>query len=135
VLPKEIELGWAGLPGVRLVLAIAGSLALCVVAEMLSRLPWMNWLRWLGEHSIVVYLVFVLPMSFSRILLEKFISDTTVLSLLVIVVSILASVALYLAVQWTGRGRFLFERPAWAHLPGTPGSRGYVTRPIATPAE
>jgi uncharacterized membrane protein YcfT len=135
VLPREIELGWAGLPGVRLVLAIAGSLALCVVAEMLTRLPWMNWLRWLGEHSIVVYLVFVLPMSFSRIILEKFISDTTVLSLLVIVVSILASVALYLAVQWTGRGKFLFERPAWAHLPGTPGSRGYVSRPIATPAE
>lgn len=135
VLANEIQMGWAALPGVRLVLALVGSLALCVAAGLLTKLPWMNWLRWLGERSLVVYLAFVLPMSFSRIVLEKVLSDTTILSLLVIVISIGASVALYLLVQWTGRGRFLFERPAWAHLPGTPGSRGYAPRPIATPAE
>ena len=38
-------------------------------------------------------------------------------------ISILASLALYGLVQWTGCGKFLFERPAWAHLPGTKGSR------------
>jgi uncharacterized membrane protein YcfT len=104
---------------------------------MLTRLPWMSWLRWLGERSLVVYLAFVLPMSFSRIALEKIglIQDTTILSTLVIVISILASLALYAIVQWTGRGKFLFERPAWAHLPGTKGSRSYATRPEATPAE
>jgi hypothetical protein len=33
-------------------------------------------------------------------------------------------------------GRFLFERPAWAHLPGTPGSVGYAKRAAnAVPAE
>ena len=52
---------------------------------------------------------------------------------LVMVVAILVSVGLYLAVQWTGRGKFLFERPAWAHVPGTKGSRSYV--PQAVPAE
>jgi uncharacterized membrane protein YcfT len=131
----EIQMGLAALPGVRLVLALAGSLALCVVAAMLTRLPWMNWLRWLGEHSIVVYLAFVLPMSISRIILEKFLSDTTVLSTLVIVISIVASLVLYWLVQKTGWGKFLFERPAWAHLPGTKGSRSYAARPEATPAE
>ena len=75
----DIQMGLAALPGVRLVLALAGSLALCVVAALLARLPWMNWLRWLGEHSLVVYLAFVLPMSFSRIALDKIglIDDTT----------------------------------------------------------
>jgi uncharacterized membrane protein YcfT len=131
----EIQMGLAALPGVRLVLAIVGSLALCVTAAMLTRLPWTGWLRWLGEHSIVVYLAFVLPMSVSRIVLERFLSDTTVLSTLVIVISIAASLILYWLVQKTGWGKFLFERPAWAHLPGTKGSRGYTARPKATPAE
>jgi uncharacterized membrane protein YcfT len=137
VLPGEIQLGYAGLPGVRLVLALAGSTALCVTAAMLVRLPWMEWLRWLGEHSLVVYLAFVLPMSFIRIALDKIglIHDVTLLSAIVIVGAILVSVGLYGLVQWTGRGRFLFSRPAWAHLPGTPGSRSYVPPPAAVPAE
>ena len=95
----------------------------------------MGWLRWLGEHSIVVYLVFVLPMSFTRIALGKIglIQDVTTLSVIVMVVSVLASVALYFAVKWTGWGKFLFERPSWAHLPGTKGSRGYKAAQV--PAE
>jgi hypothetical protein len=36
-------------------------------------------------------------------------------------------------VQRTGRGKFLFERPAWAHVKGTKGSRSYV--PAGVPAE
>ena len=137
VLPNHIQMGYAALPGVHLVLAIVGSIALCVTAALLIRLPFTSWLRWLGEHSIVVYLVFVLPMSFIRIALDKvgIIHDVTILSFIVIVGSIAVSVGLYLLVQVTGRGKFLFERPAWAHLPGTPGSRGYAERPIAVPAE
>ncbi len=135
VLPNHIQMGTAALPGLHLVLALVGSLALCVGAGLLSRLPLLGWLRWLGEHSIVVYLVFVLPMSFARIALGRLglADNVTLASLLVIVAAIGFSVALYLAVQWTGRGRFLFERPAWAHLPGTKGSRSYAPQPL--PAE
>jgi uncharacterized membrane protein YcfT len=133
VLPNEIHPGLAALPGVRLTLALAGSLALCIVAGLITGSKITNWLRWLGEHSIVVYLVFVLPMGVARIGFGKFIDDPTLLSGVVIVFSILASAALYLLVQWTGRGKFLFERPAWAHLPGTKGSRSY--KPHAVPAE
>ena len=35
----------------------------------------------------------------------------------------LSPLVLYWLIQKTGFGKFLFERPAWAHLPGTPGSR------------
>ncbi len=135
VLPNHVQMGTAALPGLHLALALVGSLALCVGAGLLSRLPLLGWLRWLGEHSIVVYLVFVLPMSFARIALGKLglIDDVTLASLIVIVAAIGFSVALYLAVQWSGRGKFLFERPAWAHLAGTRGSRSYVPQPA--PAE
>lgn len=139
VFPDHVELGVAGLPGVRLTLAIAGAVALCVAGGLLSKLSFMDWLRWLGEHSLVVYLAFVLPMTFFRAALVKFhlVGNVTLASFSVIVVAIGFSVALYGLVQWSGRGRFLFERPAWAHLPGTPGSRQYRARAsaAAVPAE
>jgi uncharacterized membrane protein YcfT len=134
VLPEHIQMGTASLPGLHLALALIGSLALCVTAALLARLPAMGWLRWLGERSLIVYLVFVLPMSFARIALGKLgLTDITLSSLLVMVIAILASLALYRVVQWSGRGKFLFERPAWAHLPGTKGSRSY--QPAVAPAE
>jgi uncharacterized membrane protein YcfT len=138
VLPNEIQLGWAGLPGVRLVLAIAGAVALCVTAGQLVRFAAFNWLSWLGEHSIVVYLCFVLPMSFIRLALVKFglLHDVSLSSFIVITGSILFSIGLYGLTQWTGKALFLFERPAWAHIPGAKGSRSY--RPegaLAVPAE
>lgn len=135
VLPTEIQLGYGGLPGVRLLLAIAGSLALCVAAGLITNPRFALWLTWLGKNSIVVYLVFVLPMSFIRIALGKvgLIHDVTLSSFLVIVLSIGFSVGLFLLVEKTGRGKFLFNRPAWAHIPGTKGSKSYV--PQAVPAE
>jgi uncharacterized membrane protein YcfT len=135
VLPEHIQMGLAALPVVHLILALVGSLALCVTAALLSRLPFMGWLSWLGARSIVVYLVFVLPMSFARIGLAKIgiIDDVTLSSLLVMLIAIGVSLGLYVIVQWTGRGKFLFERPAWAHLPGTKGSRAH--QPAVVPAE
>ncbi|HEX4297225.1 MAG TPA: acyltransferase family protein [Devosia sp.] len=137
VLPTEIQLGYAGLPGVRLLLAIAGAVALCTTAGLITGLRGTRWLTWLGEHSIVVYLVFVLPMSFVRIGLAKvgLIHDVSLSSFLVIVLSIAFSVGLYGLVQWSGRAKFLFERPAWAHIPGTKGSRSYAPPANTVPAE
>jgi uncharacterized membrane protein YcfT len=135
VLPNEIQLGLAGLPGIRLILAIAGSLALCVTAGLITGFRLTNWLRWLGEHSIVVYLVFVLPMSAVRIIAMKtgILTGTSELSVAVLVMAVAAPVALYLLVKRTGVAEFLFERPAWAHIPGTPGSRAGKT--AVAPAE
>ena len=136
--PDHVDLGLAGLPGVRLTLAVAGAVALCVTGGLLSKLSFMDWLRWLGEHSLVVYVAFVLPMTFFRAGLVKLhlVGNVTLASLAVMVVAIGFSVGLYLLTQKTGRARWLFERPDWAHIPGTPGSRQYVRdRAAAVPAE
>ena len=117
-----------------LVLAVAGAVAICVGAALLMKLPLMGWLRWLGEHSLVVYLAFTIPMSAIRIVSMKLgFTDTSLLSVAVLVGSIIAPVVLYLIIQRVGFGRFLFERPSWAHIPGTPGSRTATPAPV--PAE
>jgi uncharacterized membrane protein YcfT len=137
VLPDRVEMGLAALPGLRLVLALIGSVALCVTAALLGKLAFMDWLRWLGARSLMVYLVFVLPMSFTRAVLMKLhvIENVSVVSFIVMVVAIGFSIGLYALVQWSGRGSFLFERPAWAHIPGTKGSRQARNAANPVPAE
>ena len=131
--PIHPVMGLAGLPGMHLLLALAGTAALCVIAALLTRLPWMNWLRWMGSKSLIIYVAFVLPMGISRTLLIKLgVGDPTQLSLAIMAISILSPLLLYWLVLRTGFGTFLFERPAWAHLPGTAPSRA---RAVATPAE
>ena len=129
--PIHPIMGYAGLPGLHLLLALAGTAALCVIAALLTRLPFMDWLRWMGSKSLVVYVAFVLPMGISRTLLIKLgVDEPTVLSLAIMAISILSSLLLYWLVQRVGFGNFLFERPTWAHLPGT--SRRAA---VAAPAE
>jgi uncharacterized membrane protein YcfT len=137
VLPKEMVMGIGGLPGVRLLLALTGTLMLCSVAALFSKLAFMDWLRWLGAHSIVVYLSFSIPMAMTRVVLIKLglISNTSVLSVVVLLVALTAPLVLYALIQWTGFGKFLFERPAWAHLPGTPGAREKTAPAFKSPAE
>lgn len=131
--PIHPVMGYAGWPGIHLVLALAGTAALCVIAALLTRLTFMNWLRWLGSKSLIIYVAFVLPMGVSRTLLIKLgVDDPTVLSLAIMAISIISPLVLYWIVLRTGFGHFLFERPAWAHLPGTAKS---PARAVATPAE
>ncbi|KKC36696.1 acyltransferase [Devosia epidermidihirudinis] len=131
--PVHPVMGFAGLPGVHLVLALIGTSALCVVAALLTRLPWMDWLRWMGSKSLIIYVAFVLPMGIARTVLIKLnVLEPTVLTLLVMTIAIISPLVLYWLVQRTGFGKFLFERPAWAHIPSTRGAR---PNPAATPAE
>lgn len=124
--------GIANLPGVHLILALAGTAALCVIAALLTGLPVMGWLRWMGSKSLIIYVAFVLPMGISRTLLIKMgVDEPTVLSLAIMAISISSPLILYWLVLRTGFGGFLFDRPAWAHLPGTAKS---PTRIVATPA-
>lgn len=110
--------GLSELPGVSLVLGLAGALAIVTVAALLAGAPWAAWLRWLGRHSIVVYLAFFLPMAATRVVLVKtgLVPDVGLMAFLTTVAGIAGPAVLYGLVQWSGRGRFLFERPAWASI-------------------
>jgi len=112
------KMGLAALPPMHLILAIIGALALCVIGALLSKLSFMNWLRWLGEHSLVVYVSFTLPMSIFRGLAmwSGLLTATGSLSAAVLIVATASPVVLYLIIQRLGFGVFLFERPGWAHI-------------------
>lgn len=136
ILPVHFQMGLAGLPGVHLILAIAGAVALCVTAALLTRLPWMNWLTVLGSQSLVIYLAFALPMSVVRVLAIKLgFVEPNMLSLLVFAAAVISPLVLHWIIRKTGWGTFLFTRPAIAHIPGTPGSRSASRDPATVPAE
>jgi uncharacterized membrane protein YcfT len=83
-------------------------------------------LRWLGAHSIVVYLAFFLPMAIARTILLKtgIITDIGTISLLTVISGVLGPVMLYWLIQWCGYGYFLFRRPQWAYIDRAPTPRG-----------
>jgi uncharacterized membrane protein YcfT len=118
--------GYGDLPFVSLGLGLAGALAVITAATLLNRTFVSPVLRWLGEHSIVVYLAFFLPMALSRTVLLKtgVITDIGTISILVTLVGVAGPVLLYAFVQATGVGKFLFERPQWARIDGARRHRG-----------
>lgn len=136
VMPGLVISGVDNIPGAHFVMALAGAVAICAAAVLLSRLPALNWLRWVGAHSIVIYLSFVIPMGvFRTVLLAVMPSiDAGLASLATLMVAVISPIILYWIIARIGFGSFLFERPTWAHLPGAPGSR-WGTRPAPAPAE
>jgi uncharacterized membrane protein YcfT len=110
--------GYGDLPLVSLVLGMAGALAVVTASVLLAETVAVRPFRWLGEHSIVIYLAFFLPMAVSRTILLKtgVIPDLGTVALLVTASGLIGSIVFYMAVQRTGWGTFLFERPAWARL-------------------
>ncbi len=123
-MPDHFEMGYAALPGLHLALALVGALAVCITASLFSRFDAMNWLRYMGQNSIVIYLAFSLPMAISREILLRLglITETGPLSAVVLLIALVSPLVLFWMVKKTGWGTFLFTRPAWAHIPGTPGS-------------
>lgn len=126
--------GLSGMPAISLILGGAGALAIVTAATLLSDLPWMRWLTWLGAHSIVIYLAFFLPMTVVRILLTTsgIIADVGTMSVLTTIAGVVGPAVLYGLVQWTGRGHFLFSRPDWAIIDGPSGP---ARKPAVQPAE
>jgi uncharacterized membrane protein YcfT len=135
--PTGFNMGIAGFPVIRLILAFAGSLAVCLSAALLSKIKIMNWLKWLGAHSIIIFLGFSLPLTISREILLKLnlINNTGHLTLIVMLIAIISPIILYKIINITGYGKFLFERPAWAHIPGTSGSLSPKIKLNKAPAE
>ncbi|OQW56527.1 MAG: acyltransferase [Proteobacteria bacterium SG_bin9] len=96
-----------------LLLGYAGAIAIITAATLLTMVNWHNLLRYLGEHSIVVYLAFFLPMATTRTTLLKtgVIPDVGAMSLIVTLIGVFGAVAIWRAALAFRLG-FLFERPA-----------------------
>ena len=83
------------------------------------RVPWGNMYEFSSMVSLVAVTVFLALLTRQKVcFLGAF---------------VMAPVVLYLLVKRFGVAEFLFERPAWAHITGTPGSRAGKT--AAAPAE
>ncbi|UPJ50435.1 acyltransferase family protein [Bradyrhizobium sp. 200] len=100
-------------PLVSLALGFAGACAIIVMGTLLARMQWMNFLRYCGEHSIVIYLAFFLPMAVTRTLLLKtgLIADIGTISLIVTIAGVAGAVVIW-RLTMALRADFLFERPA-----------------------
>jgi uncharacterized membrane protein YcfT len=99
-------------PIVSLALGLAGAGAIIVTGTLLARARRMSWLRFCGEHSIVIYLAFFLPMAVTRAVLLKFAGflDIGTISLLVTVAGVVGALAIWRIALAVG-ATFLFERP------------------------
>jgi uncharacterized membrane protein YcfT len=108
-----VHLGLSEWPMISLALGVAGACAIVVIGTLLAQARWLDALRYCGEHSIVIYLAFFLPMAATRTLLLKFgpIHDIGIISLLVTIAGILGALAIWWIARDT-RVNFLFERPA-----------------------
>jgi uncharacterized membrane protein YcfT len=107
---------WLGLsewPVISLMLGLAGACAIVTIGTLLARMRWLNFLRFCGEHSIVIYLAFFLPMASTRTLLLKsgVIHDIGAVSLIVTIVGVIGALLIWRVALWAG-ANFLFERPA-----------------------
>jgi uncharacterized membrane protein YcfT len=108
-----VKSGFSEWPLVSLVLGLAGACAIVTVGTLLARAHWLNSLRFCGEHSIVIYLAFFLPMAATRTLMLRtgIIHDVGTMSLLVTIAGLLGALAIW-AVALKAGANFLFERPS-----------------------
>jgi uncharacterized membrane protein YcfT len=100
-------------PLISLMLGLAGACAIVTSATLLARVHWLTALRFCGEHSIVIYLAFFLPMAATRALLlrESPLHDIGMISLVVTIAGLLGALAIWRIALAAG-AKFLFERPA-----------------------
>ncbi len=117
-----VELGYSEWPLVSLALGLAGALAIVTMGTLLAQMQWLTFLRSCGEHSIVIYLAFFLPMAATRTLLLKAgFMDIGTISLIVTIAGIAGALAIWRIALLAGAS-FLFERPAafWIVAKKTP---------------
>jgi len=98
-------------PVISLILGFAGAVAIVVMGTLLAKMQWLQFLRFCGEHSIVIYLAFFLPMATARALLLKFAPfDIGTISLLVTLGGLVGALLIWRLALMVG-ANFLFERP------------------------
>jgi uncharacterized membrane protein YcfT len=108
-----VYLGYSEWPLVSLALGLAGACAIITTGTLLARAHRLTALRFCGEHSIVIYLAFFLPMAATRTLLlhTGFANHIGAVSLVVTIAGLLGALAIWRIALKAGAD-FLFERPA-----------------------
>ncbi len=108
-----VKSGFSEWPLVSLALGLIGACAVVTMGTLLARAHWLDFLRFCGEHSIVIYLAFFLPMAATRTLLLRagLIRDVGTISLVVIIAGVVGALAIWRIALKAG-AHFLFERPA-----------------------
>ncbi|MBU6464058.1 MAG: acyltransferase family protein [Bradyrhizobium sp.] len=108
-----VRFGVSEWPLVSLLLGLSGACAIITIGTLLARMQWLSFLRFCGEHSIVIYLAFFLPMATTRTLLlhTSLAHDVGWVSLIVTIVGVIGSLLIWCVALATG-ANFLFERPA-----------------------
>jgi uncharacterized membrane protein YcfT len=107
-----VSAGLAGLPVMSLALGLVGAAAVVSVSALMAKAKAFDPVRCCGEHSIVVYLAFFLPMAATRTLLvhSGIVADVGTMSILVTLAGVIGALAIWWSVRGT-RADFLFERP------------------------
>ncbi|MEY2689337.1 MAG: hypothetical protein RL375_3536 [Pseudomonadota bacterium] len=116
--------GYAAQPGLGLFFGLLGVAAIVSLSSLLAPLRLFAWLRVAGNSSITIYLGFFIPVTLliQQLTAHRMAVDPHLLATLAVVVG--ASVPWLLARAVRGSFfRFLFVRPAWAHLVETPRGR------------
>jgi uncharacterized membrane protein YcfT len=108
-----VAFGYGEWPVISLMLGVSGACAIITIATLLARAGWLGLLRFCGEHSIVIYLAFFLPMATTRTLLLRtgLVHDVGTLGLIVTIAGVLGALALWRIALIIG-ANFLFDRPA-----------------------
>ncbi len=107
-----VATGCSEWPLISLLLGFSGASAIIVIGTLLARAGWLDFLRFCGEHSIVIYLAFFLPMAATRtaLLHATVITGVGTVSLLVTVAGVAGSLLIW-RMALAARAHFLFERP------------------------
>src|ERR1700681_2764207 len=84
-------------PLISLIAGLAGAGAIVTIGTLLARAHWLNFLRFCGEHSIVIYLAFFLPMATTRTLMLRagVIPDIGTVSLIVTLAGVVGALAVW----------------------------------------
>jgi uncharacterized membrane protein YcfT len=116
------------IPGVPLLMGVAGAIAICEIAKLLSMTRWAGFLRYCGQNSIVIYLTFFFPMTALERTLPQLsmVLDTGFACLIILVISTVLPLLFHLAIKRTPLIA-LYVRPKMFHF----GSRKEKLAPAA----
>ncbi|MGH1419651.1 MAG: acyltransferase family protein [Hyphomicrobiaceae bacterium] len=100
------------LPVLSIATGLAGAFAIVMLAAVLAKIDLIPAIRFCGQHSIVLYLAFTIPMAITRIVLVKLgvISDVGAVSFVVTSVALISPLVLFVLTRKTPL-RYLFVRP------------------------